>query len=305
MSGTKDVIDATNALGNTFAKIQQERADNERRRAEALRRLVWFVTDAPLYQLVALPWAFGEFETANDLMPKFVRMPCRRCGMETNWSGQGDSDHKIGALGDAFWLCRNCGREAVKIYFRWETRGAETCFEKVGRYPKAEINPPKELAKALGSHLNFYRSGLTLRQHGYGLGALVYFRRIVEETTEALLDLIENLIGGLDGEAERMAAIKNAKRAQRFEDKVKIAADALPAHLRMGGRNPLSILFRLLSDHLHSRTDQEAIEVVDGINSILGYLFTELKTHTEKREEYVAALDSSLERLSKPKKSSD
>jgi hypothetical protein len=302
MSGTKDVIDATNLLGQTFKQIQQQKADNERRWTETLQRLSWFVTEALLYQPVLVPWLFGEDQTANDLMPKSVRMPYERCGMETNWR-QGDSKHKVDSLGDAFWFCRNCNGSYVVIYFRWETRGAETCFEKVGRYPKPEINPPRELAKALGGHLDFYRRGMTLRHHGYGLGALVYFRRIVENTTDALLDLIENLIGGLDGEAERMAAIKNAKGAQRFEDKVKIAADALPAHLRMGGRNPLLILFRLLSDHIHSRTDEEAIEVVDGINSILGYLFTELKTHTEKREEYVTALDSSLERLSKSKKS--
>ncbi len=83
MSGTKDVIDATNLLGQTFKQIQQQKADNERRWAETLQRLSWFVTDAPLYQPVLVPWLFGEDQTANDLMPKSVRMPCERCRMET------------------------------------------------------------------------------------------------------------------------------------------------------------------------------------------------------------------------------
>src|SRR5262245_33790777 len=53
------------------------------------------------------------------------------------------------------YLCRNCKRDkrtVMGLDFRWSTTFEGTVFEKMGRSPKFEVEPPKELGDALGEH---------------------------------------------------------------------------------------------------------------------------------------------------------
>jgi len=94
--------------------------------------------------------------------------------------------------------------------------------------------------------------------------------------------------------------------AGRFEEKVRVAAEAVPAHLRMGDVNPLGLLYTLVSDRMHNaETDDEAIEVIDEIDQILGYLFTELKAHRQKRQQYAEGVKKLMARRAEAKKKSD
>ena len=58
----------------------------------------------------------------------------------------------------------------------------------------------------------------------------------------------------------------------------------------------------LLSDGMHARTDEEAIEIIDGIEEVLEYLFTELKAHAEKRKGFAEGIKEIMGRLSARKK---
>lgn len=43
-----------------------------------------------------------------------------------------------------------------------------------------EVTLSKEFEKALGARADLYRKGMTARHNGYGIGALPYFRRLIE-----------------------------------------------------------------------------------------------------------------------------
>jgi len=59
-------------------------------------------------------------------------------------------------------------------------------LSKLGQWPAQSIDPPKK-AKLLGKQTEeFYKKGLTSFQHGFGLGALAYFRRVVEDAAPSL-----------------------------------------------------------------------------------------------------------------------
>jgi len=280
--------------------------------AKILERLAWFVTDAPLYHPVVVPYLWAPGTTAAQILPAAVTMPCKGCGVEAaNWDRRGGEYSAKGKLTDITYTCRNCVGESqasIQINFWWISTGQNTVFEKFGRYPKFEVHPPNELAGALGEHAGFYRKGMELRQHNYGLGALVYFRRIVEDTTDELLGLLDAAVrevGAADAD-KALATIEKAKMAGRFEEKVRVAAEAVPAHLRMGDVNPLGLLYTLVSDRMHNaETDDEAIEVIDEIEQILGYLFTELKAHRQKRQQYAEGVKKLMARRAEAKKKSD
>jgi len=253
--------------------------------------LCWFVTDAPFYHVVEVNWPVPATVAVTHL-PAEVAMPCDRCQAEaTNWELASGGSGMSGQLHRARYDCRNCKESSVTIYYSCQTKEGKTHFEKVGRVPKFQINPPKELGKALGQHRALYIQGKTLRHHNCGLGALVYFRRLVEETTDELLDLLKGTLEQLPGDhSEELKTIHEAKKAQPFQDKVKIAAKALPSHLRPGNQNPLGLLHDLLSYDIHQGTDEDAITVVDKMDKILEYLFTQLEAHTQKSKEFVKGL---------------
>jgi len=271
-------------------------------------RLAWFVTNAPLYHVVKVPMIWAPQRQAYQILPDTVTMQCDsdKCPIEpTNWDRKPGGFEKVGTLDDIQYECRNCKESSVTLYFHFfQSHGAETHFEKVGRHPKFEVRPPKELGKALGMHRDLYIKGMTSRHHGFGLGALVYFRRVVEETTGELLDLMETTVKEMGGDEAALTTIKEAKLKIAFDDKVKVAAKALPSHIRPGGVNPLDTLHDLLSDGIHAKTDEEAIGIVDGIESVLEYLFTELKAHTEERKTFTERINQLTVRLKKAKEKS-
>src|SRR5881397_1533690 len=128
----------------------------------------------------------------------------------------------------------------------------EAKFLKAGQFPEFEITPPKDLETALGEHAKLYRKGITLRHHGYGLGGLTYFRRIIEETTDEMLDLVVGALEETQSDPTLIEKLKAAKEGKRYDDKVKLVAELLPQHLRPGGVNPFALLHELLSKGIHN-----------------------------------------------------
>src|SRR5208283_2422826 len=76
-------------------------------------------------------------------------------------------------------------------YFIWQENQQANLFIKVGQWPPLTIEPSPELAKALGPYdSKLYKKGLIDFNFGHGIGAVGYFRRVLENKINALLDLI-------------------------------------------------------------------------------------------------------------------
>jgi len=140
-------------------------------------------------------------------------------------------------------------------------------------------------SRALSEDEQWRRSGMTLRHLGYGIGALTYFRRLIEETTDEMLSLLEKALMAADDKAA-LEQLRSIRTGKRFEDKVKLAADVLPAHLRPGGVNPFNDLYQLLSDGLHAQSDEECCERVDRMDLTLKHIYTRLRTHADEEKKY-------------------
>lgn len=128
---------------------------------------------------------------------------------------------------------------------------------KVGQSPAWSVATPPEIAVTLqGQSLEFYRRGVLCMSQGFGLGAVAYFRRVVEDATNTILGLVEEA-ARLEGNTAALAAIAEAKTSRRADEKLKQIADALPPSLRVGGHNPLSILHDAYSRGVHAEADSE------------------------------------------------
>jgi hypothetical protein len=257
-----------------------------------------FLVKAPLYRAEAFPslkaktinYSHGG-STSLIERPALLDRECGQCGL-SKWEYQeGAYEGRISekSLTELTYKCRNCTNEVFNVWVIWWRPGGVTTFLKAGQLPKLEVSIPKEFKKALGDKRPLYVKGMTLRHNNYGIGALTYFRRLIEDTTNEMLDLLEEAMKETGSDPAAVEELERAKAGQVFEDKVKLAAKVLPDHLRPGGINPFGDLYDLLSIGLHGLTDEECCDIVDGMDGSLKFIYTSLKTHAEEARGYVEA----------------
>lgn len=232
-------------------------------------------------------------------LPRQLRMFCdhNKCKALTWWDAENhDVYFKSSFIVERMYVCRNCGQSVQHYQLIWQEKSDCNLFIKVGQWPPLSIEPSPELARALGPEdLNLYKRGLIDFNFGHGIGAIGYFRRVLENKINALLDLIVEAAQNAKAPGEHLAEVEAAKISHRTEDKIDIAVKILPAHLKPGGHNPLDKLYKPLSAGLHGETDEECLEVFSEARFVFEYLFKNLTETNEEARRYVKELSRAAE----------
>lgn len=162
---------------------------------------------------------------------------------------------------------------------------------KVGQYPEPSVDLPKGLEKNLGKDgATLYRKALICRNSGYGLAAAGYIRRVVEDKTNELIEIAAQLAESHDVGGElvaRMRQIGSSTEYTRYEDKLQVAATVFPDSLRVGGMNPLKMLYALVSKGIHSLDEAACVEIADQTTGVFDYIFTNLRAQIADKKTYV------------------
>lgn len=155
---------------------------------------------------------------------------------------------------------------------------------KIGQYPAWSVAVEKNLAGVLGAYENMYHKGLICESQGYGIGAYAYYRRIVENIIDKLLDLISDLLEENEETAAYKEAHQKAKISTIAKDKITLVKDLLPSSLRPDNMNPLGILHDTLSVGIHTKTDEECLDLAGHIRETLVYLVKRINLAREEKE---------------------
>lgn len=160
---------------------------------------------------------------------------------------------------------------------------------KLAQWPLWLPRIERELQKSLGKNLGNYKKGLYCEQEGYGIGAFAYYRRIVEDMIDDLLDDLYEMFTAEEKEkyAENM---RRAKDEHVTEKKIEIVKDILPAQLKPGGMNPLARLHSRLSEGIHNKQESECLEIATDIRISLNYLLRHLALRNKENSDYIASL---------------
>jgi len=89
------------------------------------------------------------------------------------------------------YTCKNCGEGWFNVWIHLSLKDGRFIVEKVGQYPQLEITLPTDFEKAIGSNKKLYVRGMASRHAGYGIGALAYFRRVIDDTIGEMLGVLE------------------------------------------------------------------------------------------------------------------
>jgi hypothetical protein len=169
---------------------------------------------------------------------------------------------------------------------------------KVGQYPPWSIDVDKRVSHILGDYVDYYRRGLVCESQGYGLGAVAYYRRIVEKIIDTLLDQIAQMIPVEDQDRYKKA-LAETKKTIVTQEKIELVKDMLPAILRPAGMNPLGILHQVLSEGVHDKEEDECLVIADTIKGSLVFLVNQVLATQEQVRTFTDGMRKLLDKKSK------
>ncbi|OFW41482.1 MAG: hypothetical protein A3J28_16435 [Acidobacteria bacterium RIFCSPLOWO2_12_FULL_60_22] len=268
------------------------------------KKLAEFVNTWPLYSPFVLRFFLGQ--SSPDL-PQTILRECGHCEATPTWQrvrpySYVQTDKVNAGVG---WIlayqCTHCRKEELRLWVNESASRAKNqdgtdgpivgvTWRKFGQWPAQSIEPSREVAKELTAPvLDIFKKGLTSLSHGFGLGALAYFRRVVEDASAELINLFAEKAKA-EGDEEAEKAIRAAMETRRMEDRLKVASEALPATLRPGGANPLAVLYAHYSRGIHGLSDDECLEVARQLHFALDYIFKNWRTQMEEAAKFRATV---------------
>jgi hypothetical protein len=159
-------------------------------------------------------------------------------------------------------------------------------LQKVGQYPSLRREVPVSLRALISAEdADLLKKGLTSEGTGYGIGAFAYYRRVVENVIDKLLDSLA-AYASAEGDARFASAVAELKNAQQASHKIEAVKDLLPPSLRLGGFNPLGKVYEQLSVGIHELTDEECLDRANALLTVLTTLVWQVNTQSAVGEAY-------------------
>jgi hypothetical protein len=190
------------------------------------------------------------------------------------------------------YKCSNC-QQTEKIFSLAVRRDKNVesgeCY-KFGELPGYGPPTPARLMKLVGTDRELFLKGRRCENQGLGIGAFVYYRRVVEGQKNRILNEIIKVSRKLNAPAEAQAKLEAAKKESRFTQALGDVKDAVPQSLLIDGHNPLLLLHSALSDGLHAQTDEDCLEIATSVRVVLAELAERLSQALKDEAELSRAL---------------
>jgi len=173
------------------------------------------------------------------------------------------------------YVCSNC-QETQKIFAiasRVDDAMSRTgsCY-KFGELPAYGPPTPSRLLDLIGPDRDLFLSGRRCESQGLGIGAFSYYRRVVENQKDRILDRIIKTAETLNTPESVLENLRQAKEETQFVKAMNLARDAMPDGLKIKGHNPLTLLHAALSQGLRAEDDETCLELSHAIRVVLADL---------------------------------
>jgi len=202
------------------------------------------------------------------------------------------------------YLCRNC-RETLKTYAisaDLSDGDTDASLRKYGERPSFGPSLPSKLIELIRPEWEYFKKGRRSENHGLGIAAFAYYRRVIESQKNRILDEMIRAAKKLSATQEVIDELAHAKEERQFKKAIEGVKAGLPAMLLIGGVNPLTLVHNALSEGLHAETDEQCLQVATDIRIVM----TELAERLSQVLKDEAELNGAVTRLlAKESKKSD
>lgn len=194
------------------------------------------------------------------------------------------------------YLCSNC-RKTFKTFslefYVAEDNHSGSCM-KFGEYPVYGPPTPARLIKLIGPDRELFLQGRRCENQGLGIGAFTYYRRVVENQKERILEEVIKVAKKLNTAQDIVKTLETAKKEDQFSKAMVSVKDAIPQALLINGYNPLTLLHKALSKGIHGKTDEECFNDAHSIRVVLAELSDRLTQALKDEVEINSAISNLL-----------
>ena len=193
------------------------------------------------------------------------------------------------------YQCSNCQRTSkvysliVVLCANEESHGR--CY-KFGEYPQYGPPIPSRLIKLIGPDRDIFLKGCNSENQGLGIGAFTYYRRVVENQKNRILEEIIRVSEKIGVPQDKINTLHEAIKETQFRKALEMAKDVMPESLLINGHSPILLLHRALSRGVHELSDEECLELASTVRLVLGELSERLSTILKDKAELTEAIST-------------
>lgn len=190
------------------------------------------------------------------------------------------------------YQCSNCqtSQKTFAVEVTLLKAGAATCL-KFGESPAYGPPTASRLLRLFGSDREIFLKGRRCENQGLGIGAFVYYRRVVESHKDQIIGQVIRVSERVGAPKETLEVLEKAKKEVQFSKAMESIKDALPQALLVNGRNPLTLLHSALSKGVHELSDERCLELARDVRIVLGELAERLGQALKDEAELDAAVN--------------
>ena len=196
------------------------------------------------------------------------------------------------------YQCSNCQKTekvyslVVELDTNEQSRGM--CY-KLGEYPQYGPPVPSRLIKLIGPDKDIFLKGRNSENQGLGIGAFTYYRRVVENQKNRILEEIIKVSQKIGVPQDKIDTLHEAIKETQFHKALKMAKDVLPESLLIDGHSPILLLHRALSQGVHELSDEECLKRANAVRLVLGELSERLSAVLKDKAELTAAISALMQ----------
>jgi hypothetical protein len=271
-----------------------ETVENIKDASELASRLAEVLATWPLYRVFRYAGQglhFTQQRASYGILPTLISIHCGVCKHPQLWETHDQTVNLPAREAIREYECRNCRKSAFIYALRWLKQDGGGVFVKFGQWPALSHMPPSELKGNLNEDdVDFYGKALDCRNFSYGLGALAYMRRVIENRINDILDLAYSAAKAEQPEPPDLTELEAAKASRQFSDKLALAKKLIPRRLQPEGIDPIGELHDSASAGMHGLSEDQCIKIFDRGRLTFEHIFAELKHEELKTKQYLDEL---------------
>jgi len=233
----------------------------------------------------------GSVRTSYELHTPSLFLYCPECEGDRHFDCEEESfyiDTKDKeSIGGLFYVCRNC-RKFRREYSLSITRISNVYADvkKFGEWPPHGEKLSRRVQNLLGNeNWQLFLKGRSAENAGLGIGAFIYYRRVVDNLWTELLEKAIEVAKITKFPSESIQVLETALQTKQFSKAVDMIGDGIPDVLKIDGHNPIAVLYEALSVHIHEKDDAECLKLAESMRIVLGHLADKIneakKNHTD------------------------
>ncbi len=168
------------------------------------------------------------------------------------------------------------------------------CY-KLGEFPRYGPPVPARLIKLIGPDKDIFLKGRNCENQGLGIGAFSYYRRVVENQKNRILEEIVKVSEKIGVPQDKIDTLREAIKETQFRKSLEMTKDVMPESLLIDGHSPILLLHRALSRGVHELSDEECLELANTIRLVLGELSEKLSVVLKDKSELTEAISALMQ----------